>query len=415
MILSIFTRDFRLNDNFLLNSKEEILPLFILDEYNSKEHGIALKSIFFKYVYEFNESIKKNGKILHIINYSKIEEFISKIKPKKILYSLDPEPRNRERFENIKRIANKLGIEVEYVWQFPTKPMKWSFNSFSHFYKSAFNKSPELPDYNIEDVLDRMVSVEYEELIDIKELLRNLDNSIIDRYYKPEQKIIKDLINFLNNIDYSRYRDYPAIEGVSKISVYLRVGAISHSRAILLAKNNERYISEIAWSDFYRLLLWNFPNIINEELNPKWRKVDWEKNDKFFEAWKEGETGIDFVDAGMKQLKKENWMHNRLRMIVASFLTKNLRIDWRLGERYFYNMLIDADLAQNVGNWQWVAGCGTDRTIFRIFNPELQRQKFDPENKYTSKYITYPRPKPIIDLDESRKNYLDWIKKNLKK
>ncbi|MEM0471268.1 MAG: FAD-binding domain-containing protein [Candidatus Anstonellales archaeon] len=413
MNLSILTRDFRIYDNELLQS--DTIPIFIYDDYNQQEHGINLKSIFFKYVYEFNNKLKKYGKELIVIRYEELGRFIMKVKPNTIYYSLDPEPRNRDRFENLRKLQRKYKFKLIPVWQFPTPPSEWKFSSFTHFYRTAFNRSAHPTIYNVDEVLSSLGTIEWDNKIDIEMIYRGYRVSEIEeRYYKDEYKVLYYLKDFLERVDYERDRDYPAKEGTSKISIYLRVGAISHRMAMYIAKNNNQFISEIAWSDFYRLLLWNFPNIIDQEWNPKWRNVRWSRDQNLFEAWKNGETGIDIVDAGMKQLSREGWMHNRLRMITASFLTKNLKIDWRLGERYFYSKLVDADLAQNVGNWQWVAGCGTDTVYFRVFNPLIQEKKFDPNREYINRYLEFSRPKPIVNLDQSREEYFDWIKSQLK-
>lgn len=412
MILSILTRDFRLLDNRMLYDDDNIIPVFLLDDFNQKEHGENLKSIFFRYVYEFDRKLRAYGKRLHVVYYRDVNKLIDRVKPRKVLYSLDPEPRNRERFEMIKELCRD--IPVIPIWQFPTSPTSWNFRSFTHFYRTSFNRNAQPYLYEIDRMIDRLESIDAEFLIDLEEIYKkNAKADIEERYYKDELKIVKDLERFVASVDYSRLRDYPGIEGTSKISVYLRVGAISHVTAMNITKNSERFVSEIAWSDFYRILLWNFPEIVNQEWNPKWRRVEWNRDMEIFELWKRGETGIDMVDAGMKQLNREGWMHNRVRMITASFLTKNLRIDWRLGERYFYSKLVDADLAQNVGNWQWVAGSGTDTVYFRVFNPNIQQEKYDRDKLYISRYLSGSRPKPIVDIDRSREEYLEWIKNQL--
>lgn len=413
MKIAILTRDFRLSDNRLL--QKNVLPVFMFDEYNQTEHGSNLKALFFRYVLEFNRNLKKHGKELIVVKYTQLQEFIDYIKPEEIYYSLDPEPRNLHRYEYISKLASRYNFRLTPIWQFPTPPKIWKYNSFSHFYRTDFNRNAPPSIYNVDEVLDNLETVDWEHKLDIDEIYNmNKLSRIEDIYYKDEYKILNDLQRFFDTVDYEKDRDFPYLEGTSKISVYLRIGAISHVTAMKIAARNERFISEIAWSDFYRILLWNFPDITDKEWNPKWRNVGWLRDEKLFEAWKNGETGIDIVDAGMKQLIREGWMHNRVRMITASFLTKNLKIDWRLGERYFYSKLVDADLAQNVGNWQWVAGCGTDTVYFRVFNPIIQERKFDPNRQYINRYLDFPRPKPIVDLDKSREEYLDWIKSQLR-
>ncbi|MEY3099841.1 MAG: hypothetical protein RIS63_736 [Bacteroidota bacterium] len=215
---------------------------------------------------------------------------------------------------------------------------------------------------------------------------------------------------------YHEQRDLPAVLGTSRLSLHLRFGTIS-IRA--LAKEalalNEKYLNELIWRDFYQMILFHFPQTVSNAFKAPYDRIVWENNETQFKAWCEGKTGYPMVDAGMRELNETGFMHNRVRMVVASFLTKHLLIDWRWGERYFAEKLLDFELASNIGGWQWAAGCGCDAApYFRVFNPEAQQKKFDPKFEYIQKWIpefgTPTYPKPIVDHRMARERVLDRFK-----
>lgn len=198
--------------------------------------------------------------------------------------------------------------------------------------------------------------------------------------------------------DYKHDRDFPAIDATSRLSLYLKNGAITP--ALILAETGlegtrfkdgggpTHYVKEVAWREFYYHVLYHRPDVEHQAFLERYRDIVWENRDDWFEAWKAGLTGFPIVDAGMRQLRTTGWMHNRVRMIVASFLTKDLLIDWRWGERWFMEQLLDGDLAPNNGGWQWAASTGCDpQPYFRIFNPRLQSEKFDPHGDYIRRYV----------------------------
>lgn len=201
--------------------------------------------------------------------------------------------------------------------------------------------------------------------------------------------------------EYADNRNLVGVAGTSRLSAFLRSGTISprqcyrealeaHSRLHSSDEKNscETWISELVWRDFFYQVIWNFPWVAGEAYQPKFRKLRWQQNEAHFKAWCEGRTGYPVVDAGMRQLNTMNWMHNRARMITASFLVKDLRIDWRLGERYFWEKLVDYDQPSNNGNWQWVASTGADaQPYFRIFNPTEQGKKYDPAGRYVREWV----------------------------
>ncbi len=193
---------------------------------------------------------------------------------------------------------------------------------------------------------------------------------------------------------YDEERDFPANDSTSHLSRYLRTGEISIRtvwRAIDQSPDSDgksTFMKELCWRDFYNMIYVMYPNQNVESVNKDFRHVDWINNEQQFEAWRTGQTGFPIVDAAMRQLNATGWMHNRLRMIVASFLTKDLLIDWRWGEAYFHNKLLDYDAASNIGGWQWAASTGTDSVpYFRIFNPTLQSKKFDSNGLFIKKYV----------------------------
>jgi deoxyribodipyrimidine photo-lyase len=222
----------------------------------------------------------------------------------------------------------------------------------------------------------------------------------------------RDLLN------YAAGRDFPALGATSRLSPHIRLGTISPRTIVAAAekaakkhpgarRHVDTFVGELIWRDFYRQILWHFPHVAHACFRPKYDALKWENNEKLFAAWCEGRTGYPLVDAGMRQLNTTGWMHNRVRMVVSMFLTKDLLISWQWGERYFMQRLLDADLASNNGGWQWSAGTGTDaQPWFRIFNPASQAQKFDPEGRYIHRYVpevdTRAYIAPIVDHASQR-------------
>jgi len=218
-----------------------------------------------------------------------------------------------------------------------------------------------------------------------------------------------DFIPNINQIkEYEEQRNFPAVEGTTRAGMYLRFGAVSVREIAKLGLfHNETFLNEIIWRDFYSQILANFPHVETQPFRLEYEKIAWLNNPNDFEAWKAGKTGYPLVDAGMRQLNQTGFMHNRVRMVVASFLVKHLLIDWRWGEAYFAEKLLDFDLASNSGGWQWAAGCGTDAApYFRVFNPTAQQEKFDPKLKYVRQWLPeYGKanyPKPIVVHEVAR-------------
>lgn len=242
---------------------------------------------------------------------------------------------------------------------------------------------------------------------------------------KQAQLVLKKFIQ-TNIMRYHSERNNPFLDSTSRLSPHLRFGTISPRTVLATAQKSlsenphhhneiQTFISELIWRDFYKYILFHFPHVAEKSFQPQYENIHWENDEKLFIAWCEGKTGYPIVDAAMRQLNQTGWMHNRLRMITASFLTKDLLIDWRKGEKYFMLKLFDGDLAANNGGWQWSAGTGTDaQPYFRVFNPTSQAAKFDPDGKFIEKFIpevnTLDYLPPIVNHAEQRMKALALYK-----
>lgn len=215
---------------------------------------------------------------------------------------------------------------------------------------------------------------------------------------------------------YGKYRDFPAMDHTTHLGIALRFGTISIRKCVQYAlKHNETWLNELIWREFFMQILYHFPDVVHHCFKKKYENIAWRNNEKEFKAWCEGRTGYPIVDAGMIQLNETGFMHNRVRMITASFLTKHLLIDWRWGEAYFAEKLLDYDLAANNGNWQWAAGCGCDAApYFRIFNPYEQTKKFDKDHQYIRKWLPEDyHEEPIVEHKKARERALMAYKEAL--
>lgn len=277
----------------------------------------------------------------------------------------------------------KAKLSTDYLKPFPTEKY------FKNFYKQAPIHIPSLASMNFD-------------AMDIEFPSKQLNEEIVKKY--------------------SQNRDFPALEnGTSKMGVHLRFGTASiRAIATIAVSLNETYLNELIWRDFYQMILWNFPKVgKGHAFKAEYEKIKWRNNEDEFKLWCEGQTGYPIVDAGMRELNTTGFMHNRVRMIVASFLTKHLLIDWRWGEAYFANKLLDFDLSANNGGWQWAAGSGCDAApYFRVFNPYLQTEKFDKDLKYIKKWVPefqeFSYPKPIVVHEVARKRVLETYAAALK-
>ncbi len=231
----------------------------------------------------------------------------------------------------------------------------------------------------------------------------------------PERELDAKLIG-----DYAKTRDFPEQNGTSRLGIHLRFGTLSIRQVTQFAiEHSEVFLNELIWRNFYMDILWHFPYVVDRSFKTKYDFIPWRNDETEFERWCKGQTGYPLVDAGMRELNETGFMHNRVRMVVASFLTKHLLIDWRWGEAYFAEKLLDYELASNNGGWQWASGSGCDAApYFRVFNPELQAKKFDPNKNYIRQWVpeidTLDYSKPIVDHAFARNRAIETYRKALK-
>jgi deoxyribodipyrimidine photo-lyase len=284
------------------------------------------------------------------------------------------------------------------------------FTSYSDCWKRNLNEF-FLRSYTSEKYINVFYKQKPVEIATLAEIGFENDNSEF-----PPTLIDDELI-----LNYSKKRDFPGANGTSKLGVHLRFGTLSIRKLVKHAYDlNQTFLKELIWREFYQMILWYFPKIASgRAFRQEYEFVEWRNNEKEFELWCQGLTGYPIVDAGMRELNETGFMHNRVRMIVASFLTKHLLIDWRWGEAYFAQKLVDYEFASNNGGWQWASGSGCDAVpYFRIFNPYIQTKKFDPQFKYIRRWVPefeeFSYPKPIVQHEFARRRCLKVYTKAIK-
>jgi deoxyribodipyrimidine photo-lyase len=284
------------------------------------------------------------------------------------------------------------------------------FTPYSKKWKSKLNDF-YLKEYPTEKYIQNLYKIKLQELPSLEDM-----GFIYNDTFLPSIEIPTNII-----AHYDKTRNFPALKGTSTLGIHLRFGTISIRKLANIAlANNEQFLNELIWRDFYQMILFNFPHVVHNAFKKQYDAIKWRTDEKDFEAWCEGKTGYPIVDAGMRELNNTGYMHNRVRMIVASFLTKHLLIDWRWGEAYFAQKLIDFELASNNGGWQWASGSGTDAApYFRIFSPSEQTKKFDDKLQYIRKWIpeldSLNYPQPIVDHKYARERCLKVYKEGLEK
>ncbi|GGG43414.1 deoxyribodipyrimidine photo-lyase [Croceivirga lutea] len=424
-----FRRDLRLEDNVglhhALKGDLSVLPIFIFDT-EILDH-LPEDDARVTFIYETLQHLRKtlqdkydssiaiyNGKPLKIFK-TLIEEHAVET----VFTNHDYEPYAKERDTTVADVLKKNNIGFKtfkdqvifeknevvkddgdpYVVYTPyMRKWKENFNPSTHLIDFKLNSSnfiehTRLPNLNLSDLGFKKSSIKI-----------------------PDYTVTKDLIE-----NYEDTRNFPAKDpGTSRLGPHLRFGTVSIRKMVKKAidSENEVFWSELIWREFFMQILWHFPKTVDNAFKPKYDRIEWINNEKQFDQWKNGKTGYEFVDAGMRQLNATGYMHNRVRMLVASFLCKHLLIDWRWGEAYFAEKLLDYEMASNVGNWQWAAGSGVDAApYFRIFNPITQIDKFDKNRNYIKKWVkevdSASYPDKIVAHKEARERCLETYKKAL--
>ena len=429
MVIFWFRRDLRLDDNHALfkalKSGYDVLPIFIFDsnitnKLNQNDHRLN----YINNVLDgLNKRLSENKKKIYIYKGNPIEiisKLIIKLKIKEIYLNKDYEPYARDRDDKIEKlcVANNVSynsfkdhviFEEDQIVKKDGTPYV-VYTPYSRKWIEKF-QSNQLDSYPSE--LNLGGFVDSDKIREVNYLMDFEKNIISPKTYN----LNKDLID-----KYEETRNFPALDSTSRIGVNLRFGTVSTRKIVKTSseRSNNTFLKELIWREFFIQILWHFPHTTEKSFKDKYERIEWRNDMDEFKLWCDGKTGYPIVDAGMNQLNKTGFMHNRLRMVVGSFLCKHLLIDWRLGEKYFADKLFDYEQASNVGNWQWVAGCGVDAApYFRIFNPEEQQKKFDKELQFIKKWIpNYDKDNyinKIVDHKFARERCLNTYKKALNK
>ena len=422
-----FRRDLRLIDNHglyeALQSELPVLPIFIFDTeiLNQLENKEDKRVDFiFQALEKLNEYLEKQGKSIQIF-YGRPLEIYQKLTEKynieSVFFNEDYEPYAIKRDQDIKdflaskninfyQFKDQVIFQKDEIVKADGKPYT-VYTPYSKQWLLKFNDQ-NIEFFSSEKKLDNLLNIEKHN-ITLEHIGFKKTN-----YLFESPKINLEILE-----KYHETRNLPTKE-TSQMSVHLRFGTISARKLVKLASelNDNTYLKELIWREFFMQILWHFPKVIHHSFKEKYDNIAWENNEELFQKWCEGKTGYPIVDAGMRELNETGLMHNRVRMVCASFLTKHLLTDWRIGEAYFAEKLMDYDLSANNGNWQWSAGSGCDAApYFRVFNPEEQQKKFDPKFIYIKKWVkefgTSTYPKPIIEHKFARERALKRYKEGL--
>lgn len=421
-----FRRDLRLNDNHglfkALKDDLKVMPIFIFDKniLEKLPEDDARIGFIHQQIKEINKELQKQNSGIKVFFDSPINAFkklTEEYAIHKVFTNKDYEPYALDRDQNISTYLKKQNIgfnsfkdqvifEENEIVKDDGNPYK-VYTPYSKKWLSNFNTKLTNP-YPSEDNTYNFIELESISIPSLEDIgFKPSDIEI------PKYDISTTLID-----EYEAKRNFPAMDATSKLGVHLRFGTISIRQAAHEAQksNNITFLKELIWREFFMQILWHFPKTVTNAFKPKYDAIEWRNNKDDFERWCKGETGYPLVDAGMRELNKTGFMHNRVRMLVGSFLCKHLLIDWRWGEAYFAEKLLDFELASNVGNWQWVAGSGVDAApYFRIFNPTTQIQKFDKNQTYIKKWVPNVQkanyPDPIVNHKFARERCLTAYKK----
>ena len=412
-----FRRDLRLVDNHglsqALQSGNPVLPIFIFDRNILDELEVkadARLQFIFDTLEQLNHELAAYGSGLKTYFGTPEEVFRELVKTyliELVIANRDYEPYAIQRDKSIHALLSDHGIlfkgykdqvimDRRDVMKADGEPYT-VFTPYSRKWKELFRQEMIDP-YPVIFSADKLVQMQRQTVMP----LAALGFKPVHQEF-PAKKVEEELIR-----DYQDTRNFPGIHGTSRISVHLRFGTISIRYLVGKAFAwSATYLNELIWREFYMMILYHFPHVVNNSFRPQYDHIPWLNREDEFDAWCQGRTGYPIVDAGMHELNETGFMHNRVRMITASFLTKHLLIDWRWGEAYFAQKLLDYELASNNGGWQWAAGSGVDAApYFRIFNPALQTQKFDPHNSYLDQWVpgwqSPDYPVPIVDHKAAR-------------
>lgn len=417
-----FRRDLRLDDNvglFESLSNGETLPIFIFDpnilaELPKDDARVTFISELLEKIQNELKTVKKSLAVFHEEPEKVFEKIIKEHKIKSVFTNHDYEPYAKKRDSEIEKFLKSKDIafhtfkdqvifEKDEIVKDDGKPYV-VYTPFSKKWKEKFSEK-SVSQHHSEKKLDQIANHNYPFL------------SLEDIGFEKSKIKVEDFDVSKKVIEnYKDTRDFPSVDGTSHLSPHLRFGAVSIRQLVKKASEfkQETFLNELIWREFFMQILWHFPKTVTESFRPKYDNIKWRNNEKEFKSWCEGKTGYPIVDAGMRQLNKTGNMHNRVRMVVASFLCKHLLIDWRWGEAYFAEKLLDYEQFSNIGNWQWAAGCGVDAApYFRIFNPSEQVKKFDKDFKYIKKWVPEFQEinyKPIVDHKEARERCLKVYK-----
>ncbi len=422
-----FRRDLRLKDNHglyqALESGKKVLPIFIFDEdildllENKSDKRV---DFIVQTLQTLNSFLKSKNKGIKIFKGKPLEIYkkISKNYEIEAVYcNEDYEPYAIKRDQeiatflaskniNFHQFKDQVIFHKDEIVKADKKPYT-VYTPYSKLWLNEFQKI-DLQGFPSEKKLDNLLEIPFEEL-----KIEDIGFQKTDLAFEVPEADIHIIKT------YEETRNFPAVKGTTQLGVHLRFGTISVRKLAKIAKeNNLTFLKELIWREFFMQILYHFPKVVNHSFKSKYDVIPWENNPEFLEKWKAGKTGFPIVDAGMRELNATGFMHNRVRMITASFLIKHLLTDWRIGEAYFAEKLMDYDLSANNGNWQWCASSGCDAApYFRIFNPEEQQKKFDPDFKYIKKWIpefgTKYYPKPIVEHKKAREKVLKVYKEAL--
>ncbi len=419
-------RDIRLHDNAAfyeaLKSGHQVLPIFIFDAHILMHLPTRDARVLF--IHQELEAIQKTlrdmGSDILFFHGSPMEAFqslLQKFDIAEVHASRDYEPYAQKRDKQIFDLLAERGIpfkgkkdhvifDKNEITKDDGKPYT-VFTPYSKKWKSKLTAYQYKP-YPNEQYFDRLWPSKQADIPTLESMgFESFQFSF------PGKDVDTHILS-----QYGSQRDFPAIRGTSRLSLHLRFGTVSIRALVQKALPHEKWLNELIWRDFYQAILFHYPHTIDQAFKPAYDRIPWRKDEEGFKRWCEGRTGYPLVDAGMRELNATGFMHNRVRMVVASFLTKHLLIDWRLGERYFAEKLLDFDLASNVGGWQWAASSGCDAApYFRVFNPESQTEKFDRDHIYIKHWVpefgTSKYTLPMVEHRFARERVLSVYKEAL--